>query len=250
LLLGLERLATRCTDVVVANSAAVRQDTLERERLDPAIVRVIHNGLAPFVDVPDARERLRRGLRTSVEMPVAVMVANLIAYKGHDVLLPAWRHVLERHPTAMLWLVGEGPERGRLETLAHTLGIETQIRFAGSRVDVRELLAAADVLVHASREEGFSNAILEGMAAGLPVVATAVGGNPEAVVEGETGVLVPADDAVALASAIDQVIDNSTVSRAWGTAGRARVAASFTIDQMVAAYEMLYAELLIRKGQA
>jgi glycosyltransferase involved in cell wall biosynthesis len=248
LVLLVERLATRWTDVVVANSEAVRQDTLQREALPPGQVRVIHNGLEVRAPAADARGRIRQAFEVDDDTPVAIMVANLIHYKAHDVLLAAWRIVLDTMPTAVLWLVGDGPERARLETLAHELGIAGRVDFAGSRSDLPDLLAASDLLVHASREEGFCNAILEGMAAGLPVVATAVGGNPEAVDDGRTGWLVPPDDAGALAAAVARVLGDSAAGRLLGAAGQARVAQAFTVERMIAAYEALYAEVLAGKG--
>lgn len=247
-LLRLERLATGLTDVVIANSDAVRQDTIAGEGLAADKVRVIHNGLEFGAPAPDARVRIRQSLDVAPDAPVGIMVANLIHYKAHDVLLFAWHAVVRTHPDSSLWLVGEGPERARLERLADELGLQHHVRLLGSREDLPDLLAAADLLVHASREEGFCNAILEGMAAGLPVVATAVGGNPEAVEAGKTGLLVAPDDAVALGSAIVDVFGDRVRGREYGAAGQARVAAAFTRERMIAAYETLYAEVSAGKG--
>ena len=127
-------------------------------------------------------------------------------------------------------------------------GIEGSVRFVGSRVDVPDLLRASDLFAHPSREEGFSNAILEAMAAGLPVVACAVGGNPEAVVDGETGRLVPPRDPERFADAMAELIADESKRRNFGEAGLRRAAERFSLDRMVEEMESLY-ESLAREGR-
>jgi glycosyltransferase involved in cell wall biosynthesis len=246
-ILLIERLANRLTDAIVANSEAVRKDTIESERLPAARVDVIYNGLdfATYTrSAPtDVREKLGLG-----EGPVVLVLANLIPYKGHTYFLQAWPTVRERFPTAIALFSGEGPARATLEAEARTLGISDSVMFLGSRSDVPDLLAAADVLVHPSLEEGFCNALIEAMAAGLPVVATDVGGNAEAVVQGQTGVVVPPRDAGRLASATIEVLSLPDRGRALGAQGRARVREEFDRQVMVRRYEALYSSLLARRG--
>ena len=144
----------------------------------------------------------------------------------------------------MFLLVGR--DSGTLEAtreLVRERGIEGSVRFLGSRTDVPDLLRASDLFVHPSREEGFSNAVLEAMAAGLPVVAFDVGGNAEAVAHGETGLLAPARDSGALAAAMTELLGDAGRRRAMGEAGRRRAAESFSMDRMVAEMEAMYESL-------
>lgn len=247
MLLTIERLANRFTDVIVANSQAVRSDVLRQERVASEKVAVIYNGIevSPFRVGP--QPWLRRELGIAPDQPVVSIVANLIRYKGHPDFLEAWKRVLQAQPRAVALLVGEGPMRGELEASARRLGIEETIRFLGRRMDVPELLSITDVVVQPSLEEGFCNAILEAMAAGKPVVATAVGGNPEAVADGETGVLVPPKDPESLAQGILALMKEPERARKMGLAGRARVEREFGLQAMVERYEQVYLDLLAQK---
>ncbi|HWK12231.1 MAG TPA: glycosyltransferase, partial [Vicinamibacterales bacterium] len=209
----LERWADRLTDLFVANSDAVRVDTLAREPIDPADIIVIRNG----VDFPAFESA---AAHDSAGPPRVVIVANLIQYKGHEYFLRAWKDVLGEFAGAAALLVGEGPERPVLEGLAQQLGVADSVQLLGSRRDVAALLSTADVYVQPSLQEGYSNAILEAMAAGLPVIATAVGGNTEAVTDGATGLLVPPADVAALASAMRQLLANPVAARVMGARAR------------------------------
>ena len=141
-------------------------------------------------------------------------------------------------------LVGDGPERRRLQALAHELGIAERVAFLGFREDVPRLLESADVVVLPSLAEGLPLAVLEAMAAGTPLVATAIGGTDEAVVDGVTGLLVPPGDASALAAAVNRVLNEPEEARQRAEAAAARVASDFTADQMVVKVESVYNELL------
>lgn len=243
-----ERIMNRWTDHVVANSEAVRQDTIATERLPPEKVAVIYNGvdLARYDRIGGETVReLRRELGLGAA-PVVVVVANLIAYKGHEYFLRSWAEVCRTFPDAVALFAGDGPVRAEREADARGLGIEANVRFLGMRRDVPALLAASDLLAHASLQEGFCNALIEAMAASRPVVATDVGGNREAVVHGETGLLVPAADADRLAAAMLAVLRQPDRGAAWGRAGRRRVVERFQRSQMVPQYEALYHELLIQ----
>jgi glycosyltransferase involved in cell wall biosynthesis len=244
-----EQVVNRLTDLVIANSEAVRADSLRREGLPPERVIVIHNGLEPgrFARPPEADLRRHLGLDKA---PVVVgVVANFIPYKGHRFFLDAWAEVVARTPEAVALLVGDGAGRREIEARAAALGLGGSLRFLGSRLDVPEILGVVDILVHPSLEEGFCNAILEAMAAGKPVVATAVGGNPEAVVEGETGLLVPPGDGPALAEAIGWLLDRPEQAGAFGHAGRRRVVERFELSRMVTQYEAVYDRLLAAKAR-
>lgn len=167
-------------------------------------------------------------------------VGRLDPQKGFDVLLEA----LARLPGIRLLLVGDGGARADLIARAATLGVNRRVRFFGWSEDVRAHLAGVDVLVLPSRSEGFPLTIVEGMLAGLPVVATRVGSVAEAVVDGETGLLVGADDPVALAAALRRLAQDHGLRRRMGARGRELAAASLTVEVMARAYEALYAEVL------
>jgi glycosyltransferase involved in cell wall biosynthesis len=237
--LFLERLADRWTDLFVANSDAVRIDTIERENIDPERIVVVRNGidLSRFTgDEPVAAGDL--GGR-----PRVIVVSNLIHYKGHEFFLRAWPAVRARFPSATALLVGDGPMREQLEMIARDLGIGESVRFLGTRQDVPALLARVDLCVHPSLQEGYSNAILEAMAAGCPVVATRVGGNVEAIVDGETGILVQSENADALAGGMLRLLSDPALAAELGSRAAAVIRRSFDIHAVVAAYENIYARL-------
>jgi glycosyltransferase involved in cell wall biosynthesis len=202
---------------------------------------VLPNG----VDLPAAaslpeQAQARATLGLPLEGLLVASVARLNPVKRLDVLLQALALVEE----AKLVLVGDGPERGRLEALAESLGISGRVHLAGYREDVWPWLAACDVFALSSEWEGMPNAVLEAMAAGLPVVATRVGGTPDVVVEGVTGYLVPSDDPLALARALKALIRDSGLRYQMGAAGRHRVEERFSVERMVERTQALYEELL------
>jgi glycosyltransferase involved in cell wall biosynthesis len=141
-------------------------------------------------------------------------------------------------------LVGRGPEEAELRALATALGIAAHVQFTGERADVAPSLQQMDLYVQASVAEGMPNSVLEAMAAGLPVVATSVGGTPEVVVDGETGLLVPPRDPVALADAMQKLLEDRTMTDAFGRAGRARVETHFGEGLMLRQVESLLDRLV------
>ena len=244
--LWLEQLANRVTTLVVANSATVRATAIETEGLPADKVITIHNGVTEPAPA-DATQvaATRASLAVAPDAAVVVCVANLIEYKGHRDLLAAWADVRQRCPSAVLWLVGDGAERRAVAHAAEAVG---GVHVLGSRADVRLLLASAALLVQASHQEGLPNAVLEGMAAGLPVVATNVGGTAELVVDGETGLLVAPRDPARLASAIATLLEDADARARMGRAALERVRASFSMTHMVSRYEQLYDRLLTEGG--
>ncbi len=244
----LERLTNAMTDLWVANSEAVRQDTVRQEGVDPARIRVIPNGVDPnrFAGSAD-RPTVRHRLGLPADGPLLLTVSNLIHYKGHGTLLEAVSLITRKHPTARFVLAGEGPMRAEIERRIATAGLADLVRVLGERIDIPDLLRAADLLVHPSDEEGFPNAILEAMAAGRPVVATRVGGTPELVVDGVTGTLVPPRSPAALAAAVSHLLADSQLADRMGAAGRERAVREFSLARMVERTEALYAEVLRSK---
>jgi glycosyltransferase involved in cell wall biosynthesis len=194
-------------------------------------VRTIYNGVP---DLPvEPLPRLAEG-------PVIGSLGRLSPEKAYDVAIRALREV----PGATLVLVGDGAERVRLEELAGELGVAERVEFAGWTDEPRRYLAGFDVFVLSSHSEAFPLAILEAMLAGLPVVATDVGSVREAVQDGETGYLVPANDHQALAERIRDVLADPERARRLGANGRARARKLFTAEAMARTFEQLYREIL------
>jgi glycosyltransferase involved in cell wall biosynthesis len=173
----------------------------------------------------------------------AAMVGRLSPEKDVETLIRAVPLVLRHHPHFLLLIAGDGPCRTDLQPLAASLGVVDHVRFLGEVRDVAGLLAGSSMFVLPSLTEGISLTLLEAMARGLPVIATRVGGNPEVVVEGETGFLVPTRSPVDLAEAILKLIGDPQQGRSMGLAGRTRVERDFDVRRMVAEYESLYLEL-------
>ena len=207
---------------------------------------VIPNGVdvASFGRLPGDLALVRHEAETAIDLPMGQAlvgtVARLDPVKRLDVLLRA----LALLEGVLAVIVGYGPEEQRLRALAGQLGIADRVRFVGYQQDVRPWLALLDLFVLASDWEGMSNALLEAMAAGLPVVATATGGTPDVVVKGETGLLVPAGDASALARAIETLLADAALRERMGRAGQRRVAERFSVKRMVERTQALYVSLL------
>jgi glycosyltransferase involved in cell wall biosynthesis len=236
-LLLAERLATRITNAVVPNSEAVALDTLERERLDPGKLRVIPNALPPELfdeAVPAALD---------VPAPRVVCVANLHHYKGHRYLIEAAGRLRAEGRLLSLVLVGDGTERASLEAQAGRSGVPTA--FLGKRLDVPSILAAGDIFALPSLQEGMSNAVMEAMAAGVPVVATDVGGNAEALAG--NGLLCPPADSDALADRLRSLLDDDELRRRLAERAREHARTAFTLDALTTAHIALYEELLERR---
>jgi glycosyltransferase involved in cell wall biosynthesis len=242
-----ERLVNRMTDLFIANSEAVREDVIAQERVPPGRIMVIYNGVDTTRYGGPDDGAVRKELRV-VSGPLVAVVSNFIEYKGHAFFFEAWEALVRRYPSAVAVLVGEGPGRAKWEERARVRGYANSIRFVGSRGDVARILASADLFVHPSLQEGCSNAVLEAMASSVPIVATAVGGNVEAIQDGVTGLLVPARDSKALEAAMARLLDDRDYARRLGTAARKAVEARHTVQRMVCAYEDVYERLAAGGG--
>lgn len=236
----LHRFLSRLVDRVVAVSDSSRV-LLEREGVPSRRIVTIHNGIdtAPFLERMN-RTVLRARLGFASEQPLVGIVARLDPVKNHVSLLRAMAQIIREYPDACLLVIGDGPLRGALERLARELGVAEHIRFLGIREDVPDLLAMLDVAVLCSLGEGLSMTLLEQGAAGVPVVATDTGGNPEVVEHGRTGILVPVGDDGALARAICDLLAAPDSARAMGEAGRLRILEEFAIERMATRYASLY----------
>lgn len=245
-----ESFVNRMADIILLNSDAVRRDVERTERNWKGKLRKVYNGvdpIEPWTQGDAMAFRRREGI--PADSIVALCVSNFYSYKGHEELVEAAARIVPAFPNVIFLLVGR--DSGTMEatrTRIRERRIEGSVRFVGSRTDVPDLLRASDLFVHPSREEGFSNAILEAMAAGLPVVACDVGGNPEAVVDGETGRLVPSRNAAAFASAVADLLVDPEKRKAMGEAGRLRATERFSLVRMVGEIESLY-ESLTRGGR-
>lgn len=248
-----ERAAYRLAHAVVANAEAVRRQ-LTGEGVPASKIVVVYNGLdAARVATPEGfrREEALARFGLPVGRRFVTLVANLRhAVKDHPTFLRAARRVREAVPDAAFVLAGEGELTEPMRGLAAGLGVGADVFFTGRCADVASLLAASEVCVLSSVAEGFSNSILEYMAAGRPVVATDVGGAREAVVEGETGHLVAAGDDAALAARVAGLLRDPARAREMGERGRLRVAAEFSCAAQLGRTEALYERLLERAARA
>ncbi len=194
------------------------------------------------------RDRLRDALDADSATPLVCNVANLTFHKGHDILIEAMARVHDKMPEARCWIAGSMEhEPSTVEALRENIAsrqLDGTVSLLGRRRDVPDLLHAADVFVLSSRQEGFPITILEAMAAGRPVIAPDVGGCAEAVVHGETGLIVPPEAPEALGEAIITLLNDPQRAREMGAAGRERVEAEFTVDRMVEQHLELYDSLI------
>lgn len=249
-LLALERALARYTDAVIAVAQAQRSELLAAQVCAPERITVVYNGIdLPALGVGGgpalARQETRRRLGLPADARVATMVCRLYRPRDFETLLIAFRQVREELPGARLLIVGDGPYRARVEDLVDGLWLRQQVILTGQRDDVPALLAASDLLVHATAGwEGMNLSILEAMAAGLPVVASRVGGIPEAVVDGETGLLVTSRSPAELASALLRLLRDPGEAARLGAKGLARVRALFGLPREIAETEAVYAQVL------
>lgn len=225
--------------VVVANWLA--QKLAIYERLSADRITVIPNGIdgAAFEKKHDTGE-IRRELGVPEGVPLAACVARLVTVKNHPALIAAWRRIADIWPGATLLLIGEGDGRPAVEAAVAGHRLEREVRLLGERRDAARLLSACDFNALSSHSEGMSLTLIEAMAAGKASVATAVGGNPEVVIEGQTGLLVSPGDVFALAAAMASLIQDPFTTEKMGRNARARFEASFTLDAMIRSYERVY----------
>lgn len=237
------RLATVFSDRIVAVSEDARQVALEVEKVDPHRLVVIRNGVETHrVCLGDGLDK-RRAWGIPERAFHVGCVARLSPEKDHATLIAAFAMLRKRLPEARLTLVGDGKLRSTLEDLARRLDVAEVVKFVGYTDEVAEVLPSFDVFALASRTEGTSLTLLEAAAAGLPIVATRVGGNAEIVMDGESGVLVPDGQPEALAEALFAVAQRED-RREMGLRGREEVARRYELAKMVAAYDTLYEEVL------
>ena len=238
------RMVSRLSQLVVV-SRNLRTFVATSLNISETALELIYNG----VDLvrPVAREEQHR-VRTDFGFGpndfVLGIVGSLYPVKGHVHLFQALRTIIKECPNTRLLVIGRGDLEADLKDKAHQLGIDREVLFLGLRNDVPLLLSILDIFILPSLSEGLSMAILEAMAAGKPVVASRVGGNPELVIDGQTGYLVPAQDPIALADCVIKLLKAPDMARRIGASAQERVAQHFSHEGMITQYQDLYERLL------
>lgn len=238
-----ERYTRGMTDHFIAVSAFLAA-ALEKEGVPREKISVVYNGIA-LADGDAGTERtLRERFSLPEDVPLIVAVGRLHRVKGHHYFIAAAPQVLERYPEARFLVVGSGPERASLESLVAKLGLSGKVLFTGFVADIRKHYREFTLLVLSSLSEGLPLTVLEAFLSGTPVVATRVGGLPEVIREGETGILVPPADAGALAAGICRVLDDPAAARAMAARGRELVEREFSARRMAAETLAVYRRVL------
>ncbi len=235
------RLISSAPDAVLAVSEQVRQHCIEVDRVSPARVETVYNG----IDMSEWNGDVKSG--ESSRNILVTTVGNIRRVKGHDVFIRAAAYLREHFRNVTFSIAGDVLEPQyfeELQALVRNHGLSEQFSFAGGVTDLQMHLRAADIFVLPSRSEGFSNAIVEAMAASLPVVATDVGGNPEAVQTGVTGYIVPPENAEALAMEIGRLLSDPELRRRMGSEGKRLVEEKFTTAAMMSKVTAVYKALL------
>jgi glycosyltransferase involved in cell wall biosynthesis len=241
----MEDAANLLADAITVNSEAVAEDVRKNERFWGGKLRLIYNGIDSDAPAALPIEALFPGLPGRADDPWITYVANLFPYKGHLDLVEAARVVADDVPSVRFLLVGrDAGDRDAVHSRIVSLGLSENVILTGPFSDARKVIASSTFTVHPSHQEGFGNAILEAMAAGKAVVGTRVGGVPEVVIDGETGLLVPPHNPRALADAILALLRDPGRAREMGRAGRQRVLEHFSTDKMVAGVQLLYEDTL------
>jgi L-malate glycosyltransferase len=241
------RLIHRLAHRILVNSEAIRDYIIEHDGAPSGKIVVIRNGVVPAARA-NAHDDVCRELGLDAGTTLVGSVARLQEVKGHRFLIEAAAAVLRTRTRARtdvhFVLVGDGLLRSQIENQAATLGIADHVHLLGDRSDVSRLISGFDLVVLASLHEGLPNAVMEAMRAGVPVVATAVGGTKELITDGETGYLVPPANSAALAERITSSLANKEVSRRIALRGVDFIKDIFGIDKMVGSVEALYRELM------
>jgi glycosyltransferase involved in cell wall biosynthesis len=246
------KLLSNLYDAVLAVSPQVRDFCIERDGVKPAKVRTLFNGVdLDAISAVECRDAQRRSLGISKNVPVITTLANIRRVKGLDVLVAAADLVRKRHPEALFLIAGKELDTEyshQLQSRIAQLGLEKNVRFLGACTDVFPLLAMSDVFCLPSRSEGFSNALIEAMAAGLPCVATDVGGNREVVEDGQSGFIVPSEDHQLLAKRVISLLDDPALAHSMGRRAETIARRQFTVQGMMGKLVDVYQELLAARG--
>lgn len=240
----IQKWVCRLADCVLVNAEAIR-DTLIDQGYKAKDIVIIRNGIAlSGIGAGAKRPALRQELHVPPSAQLVFVFSRLNRMKGLAYFLEAVALLAPRFPEVRFLIVGDGAAREELEAHSSRLGLSELVTFTGFRTDVPDLLRETAVSVLPSLSEGFSNSLLESMAAGVPMVATNVGGNPELIEHSVSGLLVPVRDSVALASAIASLLEDPEMAARIGEAGARRVTELFSMERSVGEVERLYERLL------
>jgi glycosyltransferase involved in cell wall biosynthesis len=242
----IDRVTAFMADHFVAVSNGVKEHIVRKVHVSERKVSTIYNGIVVANSAAFDVSALMNDIGLKADERILITAGRLHRQNGYDLLLQALSVVQKSFSGVKLLILGEGEEEKSLKKLAHSLELNEKVLFLGLRSDVDRLLQCSELFVLSSRWEGFPNVLLEAMAAGKPVVATAVGGVRELVVDEVTGIFVPPRDATALADAIMLLLSDKKRALAMGAAGRERVLQRFSMDAMLSKTEALYHELLAR----
>jgi len=238
----LNRISSFLTDKIVAVSRDAADICQNVEKVSSTKLNVILNGIDTNIFCPTINEHMQE------QQPVRIgIVARLSWEKDHKTLLNACRILVGQNIHFHLEIIGDGPLRNALEEMVKAQSIDRFVSFSGMRHDVAELLRRLDLYVLSSTTEGISLTLLEAMATKLPIVATNVGGNPEVVIDGETGYLVPPQNPEEMAKKLLLLINDKNLRRQMGEKGRERVIANFSIKETAKKYEELYSSVLSKR---
>ena len=235
----LQRLFSRFTDNVFSVSEQLKRDLVAHVGLTASQVEVLYNGVDPESFIGADRVSFHRKLGVRENEIVIGSVGRLVPVKNYRLLLEALPRLLASYNVTVMF-VGDGPEHLALKAVAERLQVSKHVRFLGHRDDVRDLLAVMDIFVLPSYSEGMSNTLLEAMAAGVPVVASNVGGNTEIVRNLRDGLIFPSGDVGQLHDCLSILCSDAARREQLGHAGRERVLQTFSIREMLARYEELY----------
>jgi len=244
------RLIQNRSTYVIANSQAVRDFLVEKDGFDSKIVRVIRNGvdLERFLNISQDRQRLPSHL--AFDSKLIAVVANMhFETKGHTDLIRAAAEVSRECPVARFLLIGDGAERAHIEAMVAELGLGKTVLFLGRRNDVPSILACCDLFVLPSWAEGLPNSVLEAMAAGLPIVSTSVGGIPELIEDGVSGLLVSPKDSHALATAILRLLRDEQLAKRLAQSAQAQARKEFSFERLLSDLDRLYVEDRPRRSE-
>jgi len=235
---------SKITDKIIAVSNRVRDSHIKEEKIDHEKLITIYNGIESWnydnKILGIYKKQFLKELGISSENYLITTIGRLEAPKGHENLLKAIPMVLKAYPKVCFLMVGDGRLKPELETLAERLSVKENVFFVGYRTDVRNILAISDLCIIPSIREGFSITLLEAMSVGKPIVATDVGGNSEAIIDGESGIIVQPGDPNALANGIITVHKNKILGEEMGIKARKRFEEFFTIQKMIDETEKLY----------
>jgi glycosyltransferase involved in cell wall biosynthesis len=240
-------LTPRLIDGVISPSRWLKESVLSKKYIREELIEIIPVGI-PALNMTASKNEVRTKIRQQYNMTpgslVAVVSGRLVPEKGHATLLEAASEIVNKYPKLVFLILGDGFLRNELEEKVRELKLEKHFVFAGALDEVEEELAASDLMVHPSFQDNFPLAVLEGMRAGLPVVATRVGGIPEEVVENKTGLLVAPNDAKALSAAVISLLESEEKRQALGRAGYERWQQQFKLETMVDRVENYFNTLL------